>query len=285
MRKTYLYTIAVFSLFLTSCREEAAQQDKQPILEVEGRFLYTDDLDEIIPRGIPEEDSVTLAQAYIRKWVTDVLLYENAQRNLSNKEEIDELVEEYRRSLTIFNYEQRMVEQRLKLPTDEEVTQFYEANKSEFTLTENVMRGAMVIVSKNAPRLDVVRNGLRCLDDKSLEQIEKYSIENNATFDYFQDKWYFFNDILKKMPLQVVNQSDFITRQPFFELQDSLYSYMLRITDYRLVGSPAPLDMVQERVRTQLYNKNKIEYLKNFERELFDDAKRSGDITFLKTEK
>ena len=55
---------------------------------------------------------------------------------------------------------------------------------------------------------------------------------------------------------------------------------MLNITDYQLAGYPAPLEFVQEKVRTILYNQRKIEYITNFETELYEDAQKDGDITY-----
>ena len=100
-------------LVVGSCQQQAADTSREPVLEVEGKFLYHDDLDKIIPEGTSREDSTNLADAYIRKWITDVLLYENAKRNIANEDVVEDLVEEYRKSLTIHYYQQRLVAQRL----------------------------------------------------------------------------------------------------------------------------------------------------------------------------
>ena len=44
-------------LVVGSCQQQVADTSREPILEVEGKFLYRDDLDKIIPEGTSREDS------------------------------------------------------------------------------------------------------------------------------------------------------------------------------------------------------------------------------------
>lgn len=267
-------------LVVGSCQQQVADASQKPVLEVEGKFLYREDLDKIIPEGTSLEDSTNLADAYIRKWITDVLLYENAKRNIANEAVVEDLVEEYRKSLTIHYYQQRLVAQRLQEPTDEEVADFYAKHTDQFLLPENMLRGVFLKVPLASPKVDRVRGYMRKLNEKSIQQIEQYSIQHAVSYDYFIDKWLYFNDVLKKMPSSIVDQGSFLANTKFYETKDSVYCYMLNIADYQLAGSPAPLEFVQEKVRTILYNQRKIEYIKNFETELYKDAQDDGDITY-----
>lgn len=267
-------------LVVGSCQQQAADTSREPVLEVEGKFLYRDDLDKIIPEGTSREDSTNLADGYIRKWITDVLLYENAKRNIANEDVVEDLVEEYRKSLTIHYYQQRLVAQRLDEPTDEEVASFYEKHTDQFLLTENMLRGVYLKVPLASPKVDRVRAYMRKINEKSIQQIEQYSIQHAVSYDYFVDKWLYLNDVLKKMPSSIADQSAFLSNTKYYETKDSVYTYMLNITDYQLAGSPAPLEFVQEKVRAILYNQRKIEYIKNFETELYEDAQKDGDITY-----
>ena len=267
-------------LVVGSCQQQAADTSRHALLEVNGKFLYREELDKIIPEGTSLEDSTNLADAYVRKWITDVLLYENAKRNISNEDAVEEMVEEYRKSLTIHYYQQRLVAQRLQEPTDEEVAVFYESHTDQFLLSENMLRGVFLKVPLVSPKVDKVRGYMRKLNEKSIQQIEQYSIQHAVSYDYFIDKWVYMNDVLKKMPSPAAEQGTFLANTKFYETTDSAYFYLLNITDYQLVGSPAPLEFVQEKVRTILYNQRKIEYIKNFEKELYNDAQNNGDITY-----
>ena len=254
---------------------------RQPLIEVEGRFLYQDELNAVIPQGISTADSAALADAFIRNWATNVLLYENAKRNVANEAEIEQMVEEYRKSLTIHYYQQRLVAQRLGDVSDDEVAAFYEAHATQFPLHDNLLRGVFLKVPNSAPNIDKVRRAFKKLDDdQNIQKLEEYSVQHAASYDYFVDTWILLNDLAKRMPLEGIDQKALLTNNSFYETADSTYTYMLDIVDYKLVGTTAPLEVVNERIRTMLNNQRKMEYIKQFELSLYDDAASSGKITF-----
>ena len=176
MKKCQLLILLFIIPTFWFCKSNTANTVRTPILEVVGRFLYLDQIQDIIPTDISKEDSTQIAESYIRKWVTDVLLYENAKRNVSNKSEIDLLIEDYRKSLTIQQYQQKLIDQRLpKEPSKSEMNDFYESFKDEFVLRENIIKGILLIVPKNAPKLANDRTWVQPGNTKALENIEKYS--------------------------------------------------------------------------------------------------------------
>jgi len=256
---------------------------RKPYLEVEGKFLYADEIEQVIPPNVNDTDSTEIAQSYVRKWATDVLMYENAKRNITNKAEIDELVENYRKSLTIHQYQQRMIEQRLpKEPAEEDLKAFYNEYGQQLLLTENTLKGLLLVVPKNAQKMANVRGWVQSANSKSLESIEKYSIQNAISYDYFGDKWLPLSEVLKKIPLKIEDAAHFLSANKFIETQDSTQHYFLRILSYRLSGQIEPYDMARKRISNILLNKQKADFISKFENEIYDDAVKDETITFFK---
>ncbi|MGN0186657.1 MAG: hypothetical protein ACI392_02800 [Paludibacteraceae bacterium] len=274
--------LLLLSCVLAACSlKPQADVAREPLLEVEGQFLYKDELAQIIPAGTAPEDSAVLADAFIRKWATNILLYETAKRNIANEDEIDAMVEEYRKTLTIHYYQQRLVAQRLPEPTDAEVEAFYEQHAGLFPLSENVLCGIFLKVPNGAPKIERVRKTIKDLNDEAdLQTLEEYSVRHAAVYEYFPDKWVYFNELTCRMPPLNTDQTHFLENASFYEASDSTYTYFLKVTDYRLVGMATPLDFVQEKIRTILSNQRKLEYLQQFEVSLYDDAVTNGQITF-----
>jgi hypothetical protein len=281
MKRTVLYSILLFSLF-TSCSHKTPDVKRVPILEVEGKFLYQDQIQEIIPPNVKPKDSVQIVKSFIRSWVTDVLMYENAKRNVSNQSEIDELVEGYRKSLTIHQYQQKLIEQRLKEPSEEELQEFYNQYSNQLILKENVIKGILLIVPSKAPNLGNVRSWVQACNPKTLENIEKYSVQNAISYDYFGDKWMQLSEVLKKIPVQVSDLSSFVRTNKFVEKSDSTQHYFLRILSYSTVGQVEPYEMAKERIINILQNKRKEDFISHFETELYDDAVKKETVTFFK---
>jgi len=284
MKQTTLLFLFILSLIVfESCKSKTPDVARKPYLEVEGKFLYADEIEQVIPPNVNDTDSTEIAQSYIRKWATDVLMYENAKRNITNKAEIDELVENYRKSLTIHQYQQRMIEQRLpKEPAEEDLKAFYTEYGQQLLLTENTLKGLLLIVPKNAQKMANVRSWVQSANSKSLESIEKYSIQNAISYDYFGDKWLPLSEVLKKIPLKIEDAAHFLSANKFVETQDSTQHYFLRILSYRLSGQIEPYDMARKRISNILLNKQKADFISKFENEIYDDAVKDETITFFK---
>lgn len=266
---------------LIGCDRKSPDQTRIPLLEVEGKFLYLDQVQAIIPPNITGPDSVQIADSYIRKWVTDVLLYENAKRNVTDKAAIERLLDDYRKSLIIHQYQQNLLQQRLpNQPSDEEMLRFYTDFSDQFVLRESIVKGILLVLPKGAPRLNDVRRWVQSGDTKSLEQIEKYSLQHGLSYDYFADRWVPTSEILKKMPVQQEQLSNSIGTGRYYEVSDSLKHYMLNVDSVRRTGDSEPFETAKEKISNIILNKLKSDFIMNFEDELYQDAIQSGTVTF-----
>jgi hypothetical protein len=280
----YIYlTIISLTLIVSSCVHKTPEAARKPLLEVEGKFLYVDEVQQIIPPNVNVKDSTEIAHSYIRKWVTDVLMYENAKRNITNLNEIDELVESYRKSLTIHQYQQKMIEQRLpKEPSEVDLKAFYTQYSAQLILKENIIKGLLLIIPQKAPKMSNVRSWVQSGNTKSLESIEKYSLQNAISYDYFGNKWLPLSEILKRIPLKIEDPSRFLSSNRFVETSDSTQHYFLRIESFKLSGQVEPYEMAKDRISNILLNKQKADFITKFEDEIYNDAVSNETVTFFK---
>jgi len=279
----YLTIISLTLIVISSCVHKTPEAARKPLLEVEGKFLYVDEVQQIIPPNVNVTDSTEIAHSYIRKWVTDVLMYENAKRNVTNLNEIDELVESYRKSLTIHQYQQKMIEQRLpKEPSEVDLKAFYTQYSAQLILKENIIKGLLLIIPQKAPKMSNVRSWVQSGNTKSLESIEKYSLQNAISYDYFGNKWLPLSEILKRIPLKIEDPSRFLSSNRFVETQDSTQHYFLRIESFKLSGQVEPYEMAKDRISNILLNKQKADFITKFENEIYNDAVSNETVTFFK---
>ena len=133
MRKTGLLLISL--LFCASCADKHDHKGQTPLVEVDGNFLYKEDLQAVLPAGLSKDDSLLFAEHYVRSWVEDVLLFNQAQSNIPDNGEIDKLVENYRKALIMHTYQQELISQKLsgEIP-EQEIADYYEKNKELFKL-------------------------------------------------------------------------------------------------------------------------------------------------------
>ena len=280
MKKFFFFILTISAL---ACSDKGGDVKRTPVLEVEGKFLYQDEIDQIIPATASLIDSADIAERYIKKWVTDVLVYENAKRNINKLNDIEKRVEEYRKSLIINEYEQALIKERLSgVVTEDEMKKFYETYKSQLISQENLIKGLLLIVPKNAPQIDKVREWVRLSNTKSLENIDKYSLKNAISYDYFMNNWTSFGEILKKAPFRIEDSGVFVRSTSFAETSDSTKMYLLRIVSSIPTGQTEPYDLAKKKISSILLNKKKSDFIIQFENDIYKDAKEEGSINYFK---
>lgn len=270
-------------LLLGSCSENTTTEQKGTLVKVNERTLTKEDVLSVLPKNISSADSLLWAESYIKQWVKDNLVYDVALQNLGdeNRAEIDRLVDSYRRSLVRYRYQEQLVHERLSANiTDEEKRNFYDENQDQFELDHSLIKGLFLKIPIDAPNLDEVKKWYRSTSEASIEKIEKYSVQNAVVYDYFYDKWVSFDEVFVNIPIQVTNENEFLRTHSFVETADSSYCYLLNIEEYVAKGKIAPFEYASTQISDMLVNQRKVQFLKNFEEELYNDAIRGGNVVF-----
>ncbi|MDR2914142.1 MAG: peptidyl-prolyl cis-trans isomerase [Tannerella sp.] len=280
------YSLLIFlCVFLFSACEKSgiSQSQGEVLVKVKDRILTRDEVERQIPKGISSADSLIRAESLVKKWVIDILTDDVAYQNVGDdKAEIDKLVNEYRRSLVRHRYQERIVKDKVSADIREaDQIAYYEENKEQFILSENLIKGLFLKVSVAAPGLDNVRKWSVSGSEESLEKIEKYSLQNAIIYDYFYDHWVTFDEVMAKVPYRISNPVQFLRVNNHLEVSDSTHVYFLNISDRLLVGNVAPFDYVRTQIQSMLVNKRKIDYLREFGNNLYLDAVRNGSVKFI----
>jgi hypothetical protein len=88
--------------------------------------LLRSELSAYIPAGVSPEDSLALAQQYINAWAEELLFLDIAESQLPKEElDVSRELEEYRRSLLKYRYEEQYINERLDtVISDDEVRKY-----------------------------------------------------------------------------------------------------------------------------------------------------------------
>ena len=282
----HLFPIFILSLLTTACTKHLnIIKDGNALVKIGNKTLHRSDVEENIPTGLTHEDSLITAEHYIRSWINNNLLYDIAQKNFNDKEKIDRLVENYRRTLLINQYQEQLVNEKLTNEIDEQSLQdYYNQNKDKIKSDRPLVKGIFLKVSVNAPQLNEIRAWYKSNAAISRANLEKYSSNIAAVFNYFPDKWTDFNEVMSGFPKGLLTKDDLIPRKRTIEKQDDKYFYLLNIIDCLQSGDNAPYDYAKPTVRELLLNQRKIDVLKKTENDLYQRAIEKGEIKFYNDE-
>lgn len=279
----YCFIFIAFVSLLCSCKGTQPADDADVLVRVKDQTLARSEVTSQIPRGFSSADSLLLAENLEKNWVKDALVYNVALRNLNGDEkaEVDKLVEDYRQSLIRYRYQEQLVRERLSSEFQEsDKLSYYDENQDKFVLDKALIKGLFLKIPVDAPGLSDVKGWYKSTSEASLEKIEKYSIQNASIYDYFYDKWVDFDQVMDNIPVHVANPNDFLKANRHVEVSDSSYCYLLNIKEYLPIGSVEPYDYAGPQIVEMLINLRKVDFLKKFEEELYNDAVKSGDVKF-----
>ncbi|MGL5684102.1 MAG: hypothetical protein ACRDDZ_13780 [Marinifilaceae bacterium] len=268
------YIVLISGLFFYSCTSNLTKEDDVPLAKVYDSYLLKSEVTELLPKGISTEDSLIMSRNFIKNWVTKQLLLQKATENLSGEERrIQQQVEEYRTSLLIHNYKQKMIEQRLmeQIP-QEDIELYYNTNKYNFTLPTSICKAVYFVLPNNAPNIKKVERLFKSDKAEDLNELEAYCITNGKKYDNFDDKWVEAKYLINLLPLDLAINERQIIAKGSIQCEDSENIYFLKLYDVYKELSVAPLEYVSDEITLILKNKKKLQFENELEREINKEA-------------
>ena len=220
------------------------------------------------------EDSSFFVESYMNDWIRKQLMIYHAEINLSSDiQNYDKQIKEYRASLLIYAYQQELINQNFDTSISlKQVTDYYNQYKDEFKLSKNIFKGRFIVVDRSAPKLINLNKWYKSNKESSLEDLNDYCQQFAKEYYLEDDSWQYFSIFNQKLPKYIVEESYFLENTKGVVFEDDNLRYYVFIKDYLINGSISPLEMEQEKIKNVLLNKNKIEYLKQLEDELYQNG-------------
>jgi len=270
----YLVYISLVMITMNGCSLFTGNKKESPVARVFDLYLYPSDLDSVIPDGTTAQDSIVLAKRYINTWIKDQLMLNRAEQALTEEQkDFEKQLAEYHRSLLVYSYRQKLLQQKLdSVVSDEEIESYYQENISNFILGQDVIRGTYIKVPLNAPRLDQLRNWSYTNQEDDLNNIEKYCLSYAEKYSDFNDTWIYFSSIKSQLPMTISQPSRYLRYNKNIETSDDQFRYFLHVSDHLPEGEMTPLQMVADDIRNIILNKRKIEFFQELEQRVYSDG-------------
>ena len=276
-RYSILIPVAIIMVF-SSCRY--FHKGKADIVaSVYDDVLTRSDITGLVPHGTSKKDSINTVRNYIDNWAKQKLILHKAEQNLSGKQkDFSRQIEDYRNSLTVFTFENELIRQKLDTAVSEkEIDNYYNNNPSEFELKDNIIKVIYVKTLLNESAAKKIKQLYKSDRESDKQQLADLCAKHAVNFFLDDDKWLFFNDMIKEIPIETYDQESYLRNHRFIEFQDNNFLYFVNIKGFRIKEGIAPLNLERENVRNIIINKRKIKLIKDMEDEVYKTAIRKGD--------
>lgn len=284
----YVTVSVLLTVLLTACNTSGGKSSNRiAIARANGSYLYLDNVRDIVPSGASSKDSLDLINRHIDNWLHETLEIQKAEENLTDEQkDVESKLLAYRNSLITYTYEKELVKQRLDtIITNEEVENYYNSNKGNFELKDNIIKVIYVKVNKDAPGVKDLKKWYKSGKMKERELLADYCHQFAENFYLNDDSWLLFDDLLKEVPIQTYNKKSFLKHNRLVEVSDSLYLYFLNIKGFKIQNSLSPLSFEEKNIKNIILNKRKLHLINQMKEDIYNDAANNNKIEIYHNDK
>ena len=288
MRRLIDILLFVALLGVTSCRELPDYLVGDDTIARVGRNELTlADMADVMPSNLQGEDSVVFVKQYVDKWIVRQLKVEEADRLFSGSEkDIERLVEDYRQSLLTGKVDQYYVDEQMGGDfTDEDIAEYYNTHKSDFTLDRTLVKGRIVCFPASYRQSKKLMEQMRKAatsqsDDKTFSEVCQ---KNGFLVVDNRSEWVNFADFLANLPTTRTQEYDhLLDKLGVQEMKANDLRYYFDFTSVCRKGNVAPLEVVSENIRRILVTQRRSEIIKVHEESIVKSAVNEGHVRIYK---
>jgi hypothetical protein len=267
-------------LFIVVACGSGKKERPDAVARVYDQYLDWEEIEANIPEELMGVDSIRFVQNFAEDWIKKQLIYRKAQDNLSAEDiDIEQQLEEYKRTLYTYQFEQEIINQNLDtLVTDEQIENYYKSHPGDFELKDNIIKVVYVKLKKDAPKLNLVKKWYRSESTKDRMALEDYCHQYAENFFMNDDSWLMFDDLLKEIPIQTYDQESYLRNNRFVELNDGNYLYLVNIKGFKIKEGISPLSFERENIKKILLNQRKLKMVDDLHTSLYQKAANDKDF-------
>lgn len=277
MHRVSLLTILIIStVFLHSCKHTSEGTTDNPLLaEVMNDALYFNDIKSLIPTNLSGNDSTSRVVALTEEWIQNRLLTNTSRKMFKSSDHIEKLVEDYRNSLINYKYEEYLIATELDSTiSTQEITQYYNEQKDNFKLAEDIYLISYAIVADNARGIDRFFESWKSTDDP---KISEYCLKYADNYCVDTTCWYNSEDVLNIVNEQILKSNDLKTGK---KIQKHVGSkeYFLKVLKSKSKGDIAPMAYIESDLKKVLLHRRKKNLLKEHTKKLYQNLLKENKI-------
>jgi len=269
-------------LILTACN--LFVENGEPVAKVGDKVLTMVELSKNIPDYLDATDSSLWADDYIKKWVQRELLLLKAEENLkAGMKDVTKELEEYRNSLIVYRYKNELMKQKMDtIVKDTDIQKYFNEHRESFILNRNIVKAIYIKVPVEVSSPENIKDLCTSEIKEKKDKLNEFCVTYAKAYDRFNDQWVAADLVLKNTPAVITDQNQFLERNRFIESSDKIYYYIVFIRDYRLEGQVSPVEYVQNDIRNLILSKQKIDFLKQIEKDIYKEGLDNNKVKLFK---
>jgi len=264
--------LILFLALLVGCKKEIAVENA--VARINNKYMSIEEFKASLPSNYTKEDSVQLRSSIINNWATNELLLDKAKLNVGEEQnEIEKLVDNYRKELLIERYKEALLNKLLDtVVTESDLDTFYLANKDIYRLSEDLVRLKFIMFDKNLKNADEFEKLFKSDSKEDLAELNDRKLELKS-FNLNDSIWVSFKLVSERLPF--LEGIDKLKKDTFLKKEDSLGVYLVALKDILYINETAPRSYVEPTVKKMILHKRKLDLFRDIEKSLLSEAVKS----------
>lgn len=255
--------------------------DDKIVARIGKQKLYISEVSEVIPSGVAPEDSVSMALQYINNWASEILFSQVAESQLSKSEQdVSVELEDYKRSLLKYRYEQRYINERLDTVVSyNQIEQYYKTHRELFVLEVPVVKGRFLDIMQESPNLEILKSKMSSTDFFDLAQADSIAYSSALKYSDTSDKWVDMVTFARAFGEDYGTLLSKMDSHGFIEIPDERGDIKIAyICEMQKAGTLASLEYCEDRIRDIIISNRRHALLTELEQELLNDAQKRNKL-------
>jgi peptidyl-prolyl cis-trans isomerase C len=269
-RLTFFILLFASLLSFVGCqnKEQIQKRPSDVLARVNGEVLTERDLELFVPEAYRDFITPDQKRDYVRGWIENEILYQEAKRKKIDRDEIIKWrIEQAVRNTLIESFLDKELGERVEI-SDDEAKEYYQENKNEFTRKQDEVRISHILV-RNIAEAGLV--SVRLQEGESFDMIAKAMSLDETSKETGGDMGYVALSNLPPDFYKVVTKLD--PGGISAPIRTDYGFDIIMVTDKKDKGSIRQYELVKDQITNSLtFNKRKEEVV-NLLRELKKDAK------------
>lgn len=263
---------------LVSCGNNNKEEEVKAIAVAGDKNLSEYEYKQFNFFGTGGGDSATISKKLIENWAQDELFYQEATQKLLPEDiNVEAEVEKYRRELINYKYEIRLIENNLDTNiTKEEIQAYYDANRDNFILKDNIVKVNYFKVPVKSKALGKMKAAVISQNPKDKEVLKSLCLQYADNYFINDSTWLLLEEIKKEIPqLRELPEYNFYAGR-YFEYADTLNYFYLKIKEIKVKDGLSPINFEMNNIRKILLNGRKMKLVRQYKQQIFQKAKSEG---------
>lgn len=271
--------LLLLSCFVLSCKWLSTEEEK-PIAKAYDKYLYLKDLEGVVPKNVHGNDSASMVLAFIDQWQHEQVMQHQAETNVNiDNQAIQNQLETYKRSLIRFQYEQKLILQKLDtVVSDLEIQKYYQENQDNFQLKKPILKASYIKLPANAPKIAMVKKLFASKDIRDADLLEKYCFKYSPNFSLMDTTWHYTEELAQIFPIDKLGENNFDNLNRIFEISENNTLYLIILRDSKFSDSLSPIAFEKENIKNLILNQKKLALINQMEKEVFDEAQKNNQL-------